>query len=325
MATPAAVITSPSDDAVRGQRRFLAWYRRYYLLVNLPLMLLVAELVLVKADLVHRWPFNERDDLAKAFASYAARPPAPNDKVMLLLGNSATDRGLDPDTLEQATGDPHLRIFNFGLKGARLDDEFGLVELLVARGIKPAYVVLGVNTYLIDHKVAVDTLYPWLERRTPYVYFHRSRIRTKLWRWMKSVVGLERRRQILAVDDAIPDGKTPESAIRTFVEEFDRRGPDDYPMIERLPEYVEWLTRRGIRAWVVLLPMAPSGTDRITSYDAVTAAMHTNAPPDTLDLTHDRARFTDDLFYDVGHSNRAGRTALTQAVIPWLRQELARR
>jgi hypothetical protein len=323
MAAPAAVIPSPSDAAPAPRRGFLAWYRRYYLLVNLPLLMLILELVLVQVDLVHRWPFNEKDDLAKAFASYAARPPAPDAQVMLLLGNSATDRGFDPTRLEQAIGDPHLRIFNFGLKGARVDDQLGLMEMLLARGIKPTYVVLGVNTYLIDPKVASDTLYPWIQRTTPYVYFHRSRIRTKLWRWIKSLVGLERRREILALDSDVPDGKTPESAIRAFLDQFDRRPPDDFPMIEQLPAFVDWLSQRGIRPMVILLPMAGSGTSRMAAYDAITAAIRAKVPPDSLDLTHDRARFTDDMFYDVGHSNRAGRVALTEAVIPWLRQELA--
>lgn len=321
MASPAAAIPTASPT-VTPRRGLLAWYRRYYLLVNVPLLLLVTELALVKLDLVHRWPFNEKDDLGKAFTSYAARPPGPDDRVMLLLGNSATDRGFDPTTLERAIGDPHLRIFNFGLKGARLDDQLGLMELVLARGIKPTHVVLGINTYLIDHRVAVDTLYPWLVRRTPYVYFHRSRIRTKLWRWAKSVVGLEKRKK--ARDDDIPDGKTPPAAIRMYLDQFDHRGADDYPMIDRIPEFVDWLAARGIRSHVVLLPMAHSGTARIAEYDEVTAAIRAKAPPQSLDLTHAPDRFTDDLFYDVGHSNKAGRVVLTQAVIPWLTQELAR-
>src|SRR5205823_609820 len=162
-----------------------------------------------------------------AFTSYAARPPAPGDTVMLLLGNSATDRGFDPTTIEQAIGDPHLRIYNFGLKGARLDDQFGLIEHVIARGIKPTHVMLGIKTYL---------------------------------------------------------------------DEFDHRGPDDYPMVERLPEFVDWLATRGIRAHVVLLPMAASGTSRVAEYDAVTSYLRAKAPPGTLDLTHDPARFTDDVF-----------------------------
>ncbi len=321
MASTAAA--TPSAAATPARRSWLAWYRRYYLLVNLPVLLLVTELLLVKVDLVHRSPFNEKDDLAKGLGIYAAHPPAPDAKVMLLLGNSATDRGFDATTMEQAIGDPHLRIYNFGLKGARLDDQFDLMELLIARGVRPTSVVLGVNTYLVDHTVASDTLYPWLERHTPYVYFHRSRIRTKLWRWVKRLVGLEHRKNLLEVDD-IPDGKTPESAIRTFVDQFEHRGPDDYPMIDRLPEFVDWLTAHGIRGYVVLLPMAASGTRRIAEYDALTAAIRAKAPPDSLDLTHDAGRFTDDLFYDVGHTNRAGRTVLTRAVIPWLQQELVR-
>jgi len=322
MASTAPAI--PSATGAPSRRRWLTWYRRYYLLVNLPVLLLVTELLLVRFDLIHRWPFNEKDDLTKAFTSYAERPPPASAKVLLLLGNSATDRGLDPQAIEAGLGDPGLRVYNFGLKGARLDDTLGLVDLARARGVAPTAVVLGINTYLIDHKVAVDTLYPWLVRRTPYVYFHRSRIRTKLWRWVKSLVGLERRRLGKDSDD-IPDGKTPESAIQTFLAEFDRRPADDFPMVEQLPDVVAELTRRGLRVLVVLYPMAPSGTRRMAEYDALTAAIRAKAPADSLDLTHAPERFTDDMFYDVGHPNRAGRAAVTQAVIPWLRQELAPR
>jgi hypothetical protein len=320
MATTAAPLdASPAAIPKRG---LLAWYRRYYLLVNVPLLFLLLELALVRIDLVHRWPFNEKDDLAKAFTSYAARPPTPDDTVVLLLGNSATDRGFDPPTIERALGDPHLRIFNFGLKGARLDDQFGLMELVLSRGIKPTHVVLGINQYLIDHKIAVDTLYPWLERRTPYVYFHRSRIRTKLWRWAKSLVGLEKRKKARDSDD-IPDGKTPPAAIRMYLDQFDHRGADDYPMVDRIPELIAWLAQRGIQSHIVLLPMAASGTHRVADYDAVIAAIRAKSPPGTLDFTHAPDRFTDDLFYDVGHSNKAGRAVLSQAVLPWLTHELA--
>ena len=326
MATAAAIPSVEPSAAPSGVRRrsIWAWYRRHYLLVNIPVLFLITELALTRIDLVHRWPFNEKDDLAKALSSYRQRPPAPGDSVMLLLGNSATDRGFDPVAIEQAIGDPHLRIYNFGLKGTRLEDQYGLIEHVIAHGIKPTHVMLGINTYLIDHNVGVDTLYPFLERRTPYVYFHRSRIRTKLWRWVKSIVGLEKRKKSKEVDE-IPDGKTPESAIRIYLQEFGDRGPDDYPMIDRIPAFVDWLGKRGIRAYVVLLPMAASGTSRVAEYDAVTAAMRARAPADSLDLTHDAGRFTDDLFYDVGHSNKAGRVVLTQAVIPWLKQELARK
>jgi hypothetical protein len=315
-------ITPPTIAVAPPRRGFLAWYRRYYLLVNLPVLFLVTELALTRMDLVHRWPFNEKDDLVKSLAIYATRPPPADAKVMLLLGNSATDRGLDAPAIERAIGDPALRVYNFGLKGARLDDQFALLDLVFERGIKPSYVVLGVNTYLIDHQVVVDSTYPWLERRTPYVYFYRSRIRTKLWRWMKSLVGLEKHRLAKVLEGDVPDGRTPETAIQTFVDEFDHRPPSDYPMIDRLPELVDRLAARGVRTYVVLFPMAASGTSRIAEFDALLAAIKAKTPSDTLDLSHAPERFTDDLFYDVGHTNRAGRVALTAAVIPWLRQQL---
>lgn len=302
---------------------FLRWYRRYYLLFNLPVMFLITELILTRVDLVHRWPFNEKDDLVKSLGIYAAHPPAPAQRTMVLLGNSAVDRGLDPDAIERGLGDPGLRVYNFGLKGSRLDDQFALVDVLLARGIKPAYAVLGVNVYLVDDKLVVDSVYPWLERDAPYVYFHRSRIRTKLWRWVKSLAGLEKHKiaKDLVVD--VPDGKTPPSAIAAFLDQYDHRGPADYPLIERIPAFVAKLSALGIPTYVVLLPMAGSGTARVAEYDAVVAALRSKSPADTLDLTHQPAVFGDDLFYDVGHTNKAGRVVLTNAIIPWLRTRLA--
>lgn len=304
-------------------RGLLAWYRRYYLLVNLPVLFLLVELVLAKVDLVHRWPFNEKDDLAKSLAIYAQKPPAPGQKVMLLLGNSAVDRGFDAPAIEAALGDPALRVYNFGLKGARLEDQLQLLDYAAARGIRPSYVVLGVNLYLIDPDLVVDSVYPWLHRNAPYVYFHRSRIRTKLWRWIKSLAGLEKHKLAKDTEVEVPDGKTPPSAIQAFLDQYDHQGPDAYPPIALIRTLVDKLAKQGIPTYVVLLPMAASGTSRVAEYDAVIDRLRATAPPDALDLTHRPAQFTDDLFYDVGHTNKAGRAVLTQAVIPWLRQELS--
>jgi hypothetical protein len=308
------------------RRSFLAWYRRYYLLVNLPVLFLITELVLTKVDLVHRPPFDEKDDLAKGMTKYNARPPAPGDDVLLLLGNSATDRGFDPDAIEKALGNPHLRVFNFGLKAARVDDQLALLDFLDARGIHAKYVVVGVNPYLVDDLVAPDTLYPWLDRRTPYVYFHRSRIRTKLWRWVKRVAGIDRKQSVDKDDVPGADARINEAAFKAFVTEFDHRPADDFPMIGDLGELADRLGKRGITTYMVILPLAASGVARIDNYRPLLAALRAAVPAGSLDLADQYSRFTDDMFYDVGHSNAAGRVALTLAIIPWLaaKKELVR-
>jgi hypothetical protein len=328
MATTTAADPAGPAPAPRS-RRWLDWYRRYYLLVNLPVLLLVTELVVSRLDLVHRFPFNDKDDLAKAFTSFDAQPPKPDDHVMLLLGNSATDRGFDPRALEQAIGNPHLRIYNFGLKAARLDDERGLLALLRARGITPRFVVLGINPYLIDDVVNSDTLYPWLERHTPYLYFHRSRFRTKLWFWMKYLVGAAKKKAPKADRDVdpVPDAtaQIPASAIRAYVTQFDRRPASDYTLLERLPDFIDELARQHIQTFVVILPMAAAGTRRVPEYDELLAAIRAHAPAGSLDLSRAADKFPDELFYDVGHPNKAGRVVFTQELATWLktRPELA--
>jgi hypothetical protein len=324
MATTTAA--APADVAATPPRRgWLGWYRRYYLLVNLPVLLLLTELAVSRLDLVHRFPFNDKDDLAKAFTSFDAQPPRPDDAVMLLLGNSATDRGFDPQALEQAIGNPHLRIYNFGLKAARLDDERGLLELVRAHGITPRFVVLGINPYLIDHVVNSDTLYPWLDRHTPYLYFHRSRFRTKLWFWMKYMVGAAKKKAA-KVDrdvDPVPDATTriPATAIRAYVTQFDRRPADDYPLVEQLPGFVDWLAKQHIQPFVVILPMAAAGTRRVPEYEALLAAIRAHAPPGSLDLSQAADKFPDELFYDVGHPNKAGRVVFTHELATWLKTQ----
>jgi hypothetical protein len=324
MATTTAAAPADAVPAPRS-RRFLGWYRRYYLLVNLPVLLLVTELVASRMDLVHRFPFNDKDDLAKAFASFEARPALPDDAVMLLLGNSATDRGFDPQALEQALGNPHLRIYNFGLKAARLDDERGLLALVRARGITPRFVVLGINPYLIDDVVNSDTLYPWLERHTPYLYFHRSRFRTKLWFWMKYMVGAAKKKAAKADRDAdpVPDAtaRISPAAIRAYVTQFDRRPASDYPLALRLPDFIDWLAKQNIRTFVVLLPMASAGTSQVPEYEELLAAIRAHTPPGSLDLSRATDKFPDELFYDVGHPNKAGRVVFTKELAAWLKTQ----
>jgi hypothetical protein len=323
MATTTAADAAPAAQSPR--RSLLGWYRRYYLLVNLPVLLLVTELALRRADLVHRFPFNDKDDLSKAFRSFDAAPPRPDDAVMLLFGNSATDRGFDPQAIEQAIGNPHLRIYNFGLKAARIDDERGLLELVRARGITPRAIVLGVNPYLLDDQVNTDTLYPWLQRRTPYLYFHRSRFRTKLWFWIKSLAkGAPKGAKPAKADrdaDPVPEATTriSEAAIHAYVSEFDRRPAADYPMVGELADFIAWLEQQNIRTYVVILPMAVAGTSRVPEYEDLLAAIRAHVPAGSLDLSRAADKFPDELFYDIGHPNKAGRVVFTRELAAWLK------
>ena len=323
MATTTVADAGPAVSAAQSPRRsLLGWYRRYYLLVNLPVLLLVTELALRRADLVHRFPFNDKDDLSKAFRSYDAAPPGPDDAVMLLFGNSATDRGFDPQAIEQAIGNPHLRVYNFGLKAARVDDERGLLELVRARGITPRAIVLGVNPYLLDDQVNTDTLYPWLQRRTPYLYFHRSRFRTKLWFWIKSLAkGTKQPAKADRDGDPVPEATTriPEAAIHAYVSEFDRRPAADYPMIDELADFIAWLEKQNIRTYVVILPMAVAGTSQVPEYEGLLDAIRAHVPAQSLDLSRATDKFPDELFYDIGHPNQAGRVVFTKELAAWLK------
>jgi len=324
MATSTVAAAGPTAPAAQSHRRsLLGWYRRYYLLVNLPVLLLVTELALRRVDLVQRFPFNDKDDLAKAFRSYDAEPPRPDDAVMLLFGNSATDRGFDPAAIERAIGNPHLRVYNFGLKAARVDDERGLLELVRARGITPRAIVLGVNPYLLDDQVNTDTLYPWLQRRTPYLYFHRSRFRTKLWFWVKSLVKRAKPKPDKADRDAdpVPEATTriSEAAIHAYVSEFDRRPASDYPMVGELADFIAWLEKQNIRTYVVILPMAATGTSRVPEYEGLLSAIRAQVPAGSLDLSQASDRFPDELFYDIGHPNKAGRVVFTRELAAWLK------
>jgi lysophospholipase L1-like esterase len=170
-----------------------------------------------------------------------------------------------------------------------------------------------------------DTLYPWLERHTPYLYFHRSRFRTKLWFWMKYMVGAAKKKaaKVNRDVDPVPDAtaRIPAAALRAYATQFDRRPADDYPMLDRLPEFVDGLARQHIQAFVVILPMAAAGTRRVPEYEELLAAIRAHAPADSLDLSRASDKFPDELFYDVGHPNKAGRVVFTRELAAWLKTQ----
>jgi hypothetical protein len=319
-----ALASSAPEAAPR--RRFVEWYRRYYLLVNVPILLAITELVLARVDLARRLPFDS-DDFTAAIHRMEANPPG-DKRVVLLLGNSAMREGVDQRVIETALG--NVRAYNFGLSAARLDDTAELLELLRERGVNPSMVVLGVNPFLVDDEVNPETIYPWVAQRSPYLYFHRSRIRTSILRGAGYLLASPARRVELAERwDAESQfkcsrGASPDSSeefTRKFVAEFGSRRPDELPMIEELPHFVDRLKESGIAVRVVLLPMNPIGTSRLVTYRALMAAIRAHLPPDTLDLSDE---FPADVFHDMGHVNERGRARLSAAIGSWLQTKETR-
>src|SRR5689334_7900565 len=136
---------------------FLAWYRRYYLLVNLPVLFLIADLAVARLDPV-RYKVN---DLANADARLRDHPPG-DAPVVLLVGNSGVQQAVDADQLEQALGRPDrpIRAYNFGLSSARIDDVAELARRLLAQGLRTRAVVLGLNPFLVDDHINSDSRFP---------------------------------------------------------------------------------------------------------------------------------------------------------------------
>ena len=311
---------------------FGAWYRRFYLLVNVPILLVLTELAFVHWRVAERLPFQESNDLEAALARYDASPPAKDAPVLVLLGNSAIREGIDQHTIEQGLSTPTraLRAYNFGLSAARVDDEFDLFNLMLARGIRPRIAVIGVNPFLVDDEINPDTTYPWVERHSPYVYFHRSRFRTSILRSAVYLLSSKKKKvELRARWDAdeqfkcnrAPKDESGAALAKTFAAEFGKRAPSEYPMIARLTALVKYLDDHGVTTYVVMLPMNPVGT-KIATYAPLQAAVKAAVPPDRLLDLEDR--LPADHFHDMGHVNEKGRDELTAAVLAWLqtRKEL---
>jgi hypothetical protein len=291
-------------------RAFLAWYRRYYLLVNLPVLFLISDYVAMRLDLV-RFKAN---DLADAYTRLHADPPQ-DTPVLLLLGNSGIRQDVDEAQLEQVLGRPDhpVRVYNFGLSAARVDDTFELARQLRSQGLKPTAVVLGLNAFLIDDQVNPDSRFPWLHRTTPYLYFHRSILRELIKRVFRG--GMERAGEFeLGRTEGVQTAAQREFAVDSFLHEFEHRSMD-YPLLDKVPELLSWLDTQGIPAYVVVLPISPDGAGRLTSFPSLIAAVRSKAPPGSLDLTE---RFPYTVFKDVGHVNAAGRKQVTAEIAAWL-------
>lgn len=289
---------------------FAAWYRRYYLLVNLPALLIATELVMTRIDPVNR---AHGSNLDRAMERYRASPPgSARAGVMLILGNSVVRSGIDQDAVER--GLPGWRIYNFGLNTARLDDEVALLAYVQAHGIAPQAILVGINLYSI-RDVPSDSRYPWHRRRSPYVFFHRE----FLWGGIK-----DRLTQRIAPRPARPYAQfanavlTPEELdvqAHTFIGQFAHHTADDFPLLDQLAVLLRRIADRGIRVHVVLLPMNPIATG-FAEYPALVAAIRARVPAGSLDLTGEA--YPRALFDDVGHLNEAGRRQLTARIVDWL-------
>jgi hypothetical protein len=300
--------------------RFLPWYRRYYLLINLPVLFLVTELALAHYDVARRQPST----LDVALAHLEASPPGAAP-VLLLVGNSGTLFGIDEDQLAQALARPEfpLRVYNFGLAAARIDDTFELIKLLLARGIKPTAVVLGVNPFLVDDHAISDSLFPWLSRTTPYLYFHRSRLRGLLKKLLRDSVDNPEDFGLRGTNLVQTEAQR-EFGAQAFLREFAHRPVDDFPLLAQLPELLAWLDHQRIPTYVVVLPLSPDGTRRLDTYAPLMAALRSKLPADRLDLAD---AYPYGVFKDVGHLNALGRQQLTAQLAAWLKTrpgELAR-
>jgi hypothetical protein len=294
----------------------MGWYRKYYLLVNVPVLLVALELILPSVDAIDHAPFNNANDLEKALTRLDAAPPG-GDPAIVLLGNSAMRVGIDQDVVERglAAAGRRLRVYNFGLNSVRVDDERALVSLLLERGLKPRAVVLGVNPYLIDEQINPDTIYPWVPRTTPYLYFHRSRIRKAIRQTLSQTI---RGRRLPPYSQFVEGTQTPKErkvAIRNYLAQWGSRPPTDYPMIRQLPELIAFFKQHGIATHVVVLPMNAAGTDVNMLYRPVMDAIRAQLPPGTLDLAD---AYPDECFKDIGHLNGAGRARLSADVLAWL-------
>jgi hypothetical protein len=297
---------------------FWTWYRRYYLLVNVPALLLVTELLLTVFDPVRHAPFRSKTDLDYAIERIDADPPK-DAPVLLLLGNSGMRLGADQNVIQRALATPAhpLKVYNVGLNGVRVNDELAVVDLLIERGIKPRAAVLGVNLYFVDDRVVPDTLYPWITRRSPYIFFHRNRLYGGLKRLLKGVFKGEKVKPYDQFAEVIKTKKEMKTELRVFLEQFQPRQPGDFPLIEELPALIDGLAQRGIRPYVVIMPIRPSAAAALPQHDRILAAVKAALPPAALDET--TRSYPDDMFGDIGHFNASGRAKFTAELVDWLR------
>ncbi len=296
---------------------FRSWYAKYYLLLNVPVLLILTELALTLWDPVRHAPFSSKTDLDYALERIDADPPG-GAPIVVLLGNSGVRLGADQTKIAAALGTPGhpVKVYNVGLNGVRVDDELPVVDILRARGVAPVAVVLGVNLYFVDDHVVPDTTYPWIKRHSPYLFFHRNRLYGGMKRLLKRLTKGEKDKPYDQFAEVLKTPKEMKTERRVFLEQFARRRAGDLPLIEELPALLDGLRQRGIRTYVVIMPIRPSAASALPQYDDILAAVKAELPPDALDLTH--AAYPDDMFGDIGHFNAAGRAKFTAELSAWL-------
>jgi hypothetical protein len=291
--------------------RFLAWYRRFYLLVNLPVLFLATELALSWSDPVN---WSHSSNLDQAIARYRSSPPGASP-VLLVLGSSVVRSGVDQSLVESSLATHgNWRVYNFGLNTATLDDEVELLEYLLHQGIKPRAIVLCLNLYSLKDTES-DSRYPWHRRRSPYVFYHRNYLFNGVKSRLSQLIARKQAKPYSQFTNAVLTPEELDAQAKSFIASFAHRRPDEFPMLEELSVLLRWAADHGIRADVALLPMHPLAST-FEAYPALVAAIRARAPPGSLDLTG--GQYSGELFDDIGHFNERGRRRLTAEIVEWL-------
>jgi hypothetical protein len=297
---------------------FLAWYRRFYLLVNLPVLFLATEIALSWLDPVN---WSHSSNLEQAISRYRSSPPG-DSPVLLVLGSSVVRSGIDQSAVESSLG-PHdnWRVYNFGLNTARLDDEVELLEYLRHQGITPRAILLCVNLYSLKDAES-DSRYPWHRRSSPYVLYHRNYLFNGLKARLSQLIVPKQVKPYSQFLNAILTPEELDAQARSFIASFAHRQPDEFPMLDEVSVLLRWIADHGIRVYVALLPMHPLASN-FDTYPALVAAIRARVPPGSLDLT--RGEYPKELFDDIGHFNERGRRLLTAQIVEWLASTEQRR
>jgi hypothetical protein len=291
--------------------RFLAWYRRFYLLVNLPVLFLATELALTWLDPVN---WSHSSNLDQAMRRYRSSPPG-DSPVLLVLGSSVVRAGVDQSAVEQGLATHgNWRVYNFGLNTARLDDEVELLEYLLHQGMRPRAILLCVNLYSLKEAES-DSRYPWHRRRSPYVFYHRNYLFNALKSRLSQLIGQKQAKPYSQFANAMLTPEELDAQARSFIASFAHRQGDEFPMLEELTVLLRWVADHGIRAHVALLPMHPLAT-KFDEYPALVATIRARVPPGSLDLTG--GEYPPELFDDIGHFNERGRRLVTAQIVAWL-------
>lgn len=295
---------------------FAAWYRKHYLLVTVPILFVVVEVILTVWDPVRK---NELDPFSQALADVRARP-ANERPVVLFIGNSAMKMGIEPALFESELSGQHLSyaVYNFGLASTSALDLNDILANVRSAGIRPNVIVVGVNLYLFDSRVHVDSRLPWVDRRSPYIFFHRSLLRRRL----KGVV----RKNVdaggelgIGVSDGIQNDAQRAFNTAAFLREFGDQNADAFPLFQTLKAFFASVERDHIPCFAVLLPQNSDGTAKLATFPELMRRLRDAVTVERLDVS-DTYPFTE--FIDVGHLNSAGRARLTKEVASWLGPKL---